>query len=46
MQLAMKFDFPETVVGSHHESSDRLAIVSRVVGGDARHPTLNALGLV
>jgi hypothetical protein len=45
MDLAVELDFPETIVGSCHESSYRLAIVGSIVSGNSSDALLNAPGL-
>jgi hypothetical protein len=46
MDLAVEFDFPETVVGSCHESSYCLAVVGSIVSGNSSNAFLNAPGLM
>src|SRR5690349_11366986 len=44
MQLSMKLDFPEAIIGSFHESPNRLTVICSIVGWDPRDPTPDLLG--
>jgi hypothetical protein len=45
MDLSVEFDFPETIVGSCHESSYCLAIVGSIVSRNSSNALLNSPGL-